>query len=320
MYPISQGEKLIETKVCRQCQISFPITDKDIEFYDKASPIFSGKKYQIPTPTLCPDCRTQRRLAWRNERKLYKRETSNSHVDVISVYSPDKPYVIYDQKTWWSDSWDVMMYGRDFSFEVPFLDQFSKMRLSVPVQALYNRTCENSEYGNLNTEMKNCYLCFATGYSKDCQHLSTSAWCKNTIDGYWSLHTEQSYEIIDSIHCYNSYHINSSIHIRDSQYIWNCENLSNSTMCVNLKGGSNFFLNKQYDNEAYVKILNTITTDAIAFSRAYTEYKKLILSIPVKNPIWNSTKCSGSYISNSNNCNYCFDCAESTDCKYCSYV
>lgn len=41
MYPIPSTEKLVETKACRHCQVSFPITDKDLEFYDKVSPTFT---------------------------------------------------------------------------------------------------------------------------------------------------------------------------------------------------------------------------------------------------------------------------------------
>jgi len=33
-------EKIVETKICRQCKASFDITDKDLEFYEKVSPIF----------------------------------------------------------------------------------------------------------------------------------------------------------------------------------------------------------------------------------------------------------------------------------------
>ena len=59
-------------KSCKQCNISFEITNEDLEFYNKISPVFDWKKYEIPTPTLCPDCRQQRRFAIRNDRKLYK--------------------------------------------------------------------------------------------------------------------------------------------------------------------------------------------------------------------------------------------------------
>lgn len=40
MFPIPPSEHLIETKFCKHCGSSFPITDKDIEFYEKVSPSF----------------------------------------------------------------------------------------------------------------------------------------------------------------------------------------------------------------------------------------------------------------------------------------
>ena len=40
MYPIPSNETLVETKVCKHCGIDFPITDTDMEFYEKVSPVF----------------------------------------------------------------------------------------------------------------------------------------------------------------------------------------------------------------------------------------------------------------------------------------
>jgi len=71
----------------------------------------NGKvKYLILSPTLCPDCRQQRRLAFRNERNLYKRKCSATGEDIISIYSPDKPYRVYNQEFWWSDKWNPLDY------------------------------------------------------------------------------------------------------------------------------------------------------------------------------------------------------------------
>jgi hypothetical protein len=55
-------------KTCKKCSINFEITSSDLEFYKKISPKFDGKVFEIPSPTLCPECRQQRRLMWRKER------------------------------------------------------------------------------------------------------------------------------------------------------------------------------------------------------------------------------------------------------------
>jgi len=77
------------------CKQSFEITDDDLEFYQKISPIFGDKKELIPPPTLCPDCRMQRRLAWRNERNLHRRTCGLCGKGTISSFAPESPYTVY---------------------------------------------------------------------------------------------------------------------------------------------------------------------------------------------------------------------------------
>lgn len=60
------------TKNRKKRQVSFDVSDQDRVFLDSVSPILNGKKYLIPEPTVCPDCRHHRRQAWRNESKLSK--------------------------------------------------------------------------------------------------------------------------------------------------------------------------------------------------------------------------------------------------------
>lgn len=104
-------ERIVETKKCRLSGQEFFVTDKDLDFYDKFSPIFSGKKYPIPRPTLCPEERQKRRLSFRNERKLYKRKCDKTGKEIISIYSPDSEYLVYDQQIWWTDQWSAIDHG-----------------------------------------------------------------------------------------------------------------------------------------------------------------------------------------------------------------
>jgi len=36
-----KNEKIVEEKKCRKCSSLFTITDKDLEFYEKISPVFN---------------------------------------------------------------------------------------------------------------------------------------------------------------------------------------------------------------------------------------------------------------------------------------
>jgi len=312
-------EKIIETKVCK-CWEKFNITDKDLEFYDKVSPIFNWIKYSISSPTLCPDCRQQRRLSFRNERKLYKRKCDLTWKDVISIYSQDKPYKVYEQSEWWSDKWNPIDYNMDYDFSRPFFGQFEELQKSIPHPALLNKNIENSEYWNLNTDLKNCYLCFASGFDEDSMFLTTSAWCKNLLDWFWAIKSENSFEILDSSNCYNSIHVKDSENINNSAYIINCRNIANSLMCVWIRWKEYCFLNQQYSKSDYEVIKTKIAKNRTLFLESYKKFYDLIKQTPFTNKIINSFWCSWDYIKNSHNCVNCYDCIECTDCKYCAYI
>jgi len=83
-----------EIKTCETCQKQFLIIPQEQEFY---------RKKDLPWPTNCPECRQRRRLALRNERKLYKRTCDKCKKDIISTYRPDSPYIIYCQECFWEN-------------------------------------------------------------------------------------------------------------------------------------------------------------------------------------------------------------------------
>jgi hypothetical protein len=120
-------ETIPETRTCPQCASSFEITNVDIEFYKKVSPVFGSQKYLIPPPT---------RMAFRNERKLYKRKCSATGADIVSLYHPESKYTIYDPKYWWSDKWSPMDYGRDIDLSKSFFEQYAELAISIPRSAL----------------------------------------------------------------------------------------------------------------------------------------------------------------------------------------
>jgi len=91
---------------CKHCQSPFKITPQELELLEKLSPTFEGKKFQIPPPTLCPDCRQQRRMAWRNERKLYRRTCDLTGKSIVSTYHPDTAFPVYSAEAWFGDAWE----------------------------------------------------------------------------------------------------------------------------------------------------------------------------------------------------------------------
>ncbi len=159
----------------------------------------------IPAPKLCPDCRQQRRLSWRNERSLYKRKCDATGKDIVSIYSPDKPHTIYNQEFWWSDNWDALDHGINYDENAGFFSQFSHLLHQTPLFGIYHMTQNsiNSEYSNHCLDSNNTYYCASVVNSEDILYSNNTDGSTSCIDCSNIEKCESSYNLIDCEGCYN---------------------------------------------------------------------------------------------------------------------
>lgn len=310
MYSIPPNEKLIETKTCRHCSASFPITDKDLDFYDKVSPIFDNKKYSIPTPTLCPDCRQQRRLAWRNRRKIYKRKCDATRKDIISMFSPDKPYKVYHTQEWESDRWDPKSYGRAYDFNRPFFEQFDELLRIVPLPhlAIIHSSLENAEYVNGANRVKNAYLSNSISHVEDVYYSEAIYDSTSIVDCLNVKHSEQCYECVNSIGITNGKYLNECQSCNHCTFCFFCIGCDNCIGCINLRNKQYCIFNIQYSPEEYEKKKQLIGTNEIQ-----KQLDKVSKTYPHRSTkIINSHNVTGDDFVNSSDCFNSFDII---DCK-----
>ncbi len=255
---IPPGEKIVEKKQCPMKGQEFFVTDKDLEFYDKVSPIFSGKKYSLPSPTMCPEERMRRRLCFRNERKLYKRKCDKTKKDIISVFSPDKPFIVYDQKSWWSDDWSSLDYGVQFDSEKNFFSQFQNLLLQVPRANIYTLGNENCDYVTQCGYSKNCYLCSNTDFSENCIYTTNCYKSRDCYDCFLGQENESCFNLVESNRCYGCMYIFSSENCRNSVFLSHCTNCENCFGCTNLHHKKYFIFNISYSKEEYERKVSTL--------------------------------------------------------------
>jgi len=321
-----ENEKVVEIKNCKHCQASFEITDKDLDFYEKVSPVFplsqpfpqgekggvdiwdGNIKYFIPSPTFCSDCRQQRRLSFRNERKLYKRKCDATWNDIISIYSPDKPYKVYDWKEWWNDTWNPLDYWVEFDGKRWFFQQFDWLMKKVPLVKLITFWENiNSDYCNYVMWLKNCYLEHGSIESEDCMYGHNNGYSKNLVDTYFSV-WNYVYEWFLSKNIHNSRYIYHSENITGSSFIYNSQNLLNCFLCCNIKNKQYCISNQQYSKEEYTEKMNSIHLWNYTLTQVYQkEFHKLILQFPQKHlHILNCENCSWDFLENGKNLRHCY--------------
>ena len=296
---------------CKNCGNFFIIQPDDFAFYEKI---------KVPPPTWCPECRQQRRYAWRNERTLYRRNCDLCGKSTVTIYSPNKPFKVYCPPCWWSDTWDSTAYARDFDFTKPFFEQYKELQLQVPRIALLGKNSVNSEYTNHSSDNKNCYL-ITSGVN--CENVMYSNWIMESRDTMDCLYIytklERSYECIDSHNCYRCHY---GLWLRDCSecfYCYDCRGCTNCFLSTNLRGKSYCFLNQQYSKEEYFqKIAEFNLGSYVDRTKLYDQFLDLMRTQAIHRPVMNenSVNAIGSTISNSKNVYRCFDIDDAENSRY----
>jgi len=285
-----------------------------MEFYDKISPMFWWKKYQILTPTLCPDCRQQRRLARRNERKLYKRTCDATGKQIISIYSPDKLYKVYDQKVWRGDGRDAVDYGQIYDFSKSFFQQFDELMKCVPLFSLSIFNSEDCDYTNANDGCKSCYMSFNIMQSSNLYYSATIFGVHDACDVDLSPEKGNDiYQCAEVVNCVNSKYLLYCNHCTNSAFLYNCNGCSDCIMCYNLNNKKYFIENIEYSEQEYQEKKKTYNqTMSRDFFHEFIKWAVRRNCIVI-----NSENVTGSSIYNSKNIVYGFGVYDSENCRYC---
>lgn len=311
-------ETIVETKKCLLSGKEFFSTNRDIDFYDKISPVIGGKKYAVPTPTLSPDERCRRRTIHRNESKLYNAKSALSGKPVVTLYSPREDLKSVLREEWFSDQWNPLDYAREYRTDWVFFDQFSALQKPIPRAATVTVGNENSEFTTGTGYCKNCYLINSSEYCERCYYCKLIQSSKDIIDSSYIYESEMLYECFNCEKCFGCYYSTNSKNCRDCYFVKNCTGCRNCFMCTNLVNKEYHFKNQPLSKEDYKKKLAESKLSDISMVRKVQEYfHNYASTFPVKYAeILNSENCIGDFIINSKNCIECYDVSDSENCKY----
>jgi hypothetical protein len=295
-------------KVCKKCSGPFEITLEDEVFL---------KKFEVPAPSLCPECRNQRRWTFRNDRNFYKRDCDLCHAVMISIYSKEKPFPVYCKDCYLSDAFDPLKYGVDYDPTRSFFEQFGEMRARVPRMASYQTQSENSDYTVHSAKNRNCYMGNSFRECEDVFYSDFAQFSKDSMDLYMCSNVEQCYDCTDSDQCYHSIHLENCMSTNFSCLCFDCRSSSNLIACVGLRRKEFMVLNKPVSKEEFEQTWTRFNTDPTFRKDLEEKYKQLRLETPVKS-FWekNSENCSGNYIVNSKNAQHCYNSRSVEDSRY----
>lgn len=303
---------------CKQCNIGFDITEGDLAFLQKLSPAIAEKTYEIPPPTLCPDCRLQRRLLHINQLNLYERTCDLTGATIISNLHPKSPYRVYRQEDWHSDAWDALSEGREFDCSRPFFDQFQELSLAVPRPNLFTgyEFDENAQYTNHSGKNKNCYMIFDSDENRDCYYSYSINHCVNCADCFRARKSELCVECVDSQSCYGSAFLQECENCAESMFLKSCIGCRHCLMCSNLKNKEFYVENKPVSKEEFEKMRELLSSYAVE-QRALKRFDALKREYPQRYMHGSHNEnVTGDYLVHCKNAYRCFDTEDLWDGRY----
>lgn len=298
---------------CQACRSAFSITPGERTHY---------QRFAVPDPTLCPACRSQQRLAHRNETMLYADQCDLCKKSIISQYSPDKSLTVYCRDCWWSDRWDPQTYGREFDFNRPFFEQWSEFIRQVPLINLLDMKSENSDYTNCVSNNKNCYLVFTSDFNENCLYSNWLEHCRDSMDSFKLNNSEQAYRCFFGDRLYHSQYLIKCFSAAESAFCYDCRNIQNCTLSWNLRNKQYCLLNQQYTKEEYeTKVRELHLETRAGRTQALAQFNQLFKDQAIhhfRNQLGRIEQASGDYFRDVNNCTACFDVDEADNCYYVS--
>ena len=298
-----------QIKQCKNCEQKFIIEPDDFEFY---------KKMKVPSPSLCPWCRQQRRMLFRNFKTLYKRNSDLSGHSMISMYAPQSPFKVWTHEEWWQDNWDPKSYGRKFDFQRPFFDQFYELLLAVPRFSIMNTKSENCEYSNFVAGAKNCYLIFGCVEDEECAYGHIVWESKDSFDNLYVYKSELCYESVDCLGSYRLFYCQECESCSDGIGLFDCRSCQNCIGCVGLKQKSYHIFNEPVSKQDYEKFAKEHPfTDPNTMPFILAKQHELRRALPQRHFFGShNNNVLGDHVYNGKNMHYCFDVTGGENSKF----
>lgn len=306
---------------CAKCGSSFVIHPDEEAFLRKMTFTFGKKEIHPPLPVYCPECRLRHRTCHRNERNFYRRTSSLSGKEFISVYHQEPlwgpPYKVWTHDEWNAESVDFISEGRPFDFSRPFFEQFGRLHKDVPRLGSMVIGNENSDFTAGTGYCKSCYIINSSEYCEDCYYGKLLQSCKDSVDCSYLYDSELCY---DCFSVYKSYHcvfVSFSTNCRDCFFSANLTGCSNCCLCANLHQKQYHFRNEPLPKAEYERRMQEFLGSFAGMEEMKTQLEDLRRTIVRKfaNMV-NNENCTGDYIENSRNCLDCYDVNESEDSRY----
>lgn len=290
-------EKRGQRRICRFSGNKFYVRPEDIEFY---------KNIRVPLPTLSPEERSRRRMAFSPCYSFFKIKSASTGKPLITVYPPNTSFKIYEHRIWFSDEWDPLDFGREYSSARSFFDQFQELQRDVPRPNLVSDPSNtNSDYTNNSIRLKNCYMTVDTIEGENLYYFDCCMENKDCVD-CWSVSWSDTCYKCWGERLWRCFFCEYTYDTTESYFLYDCRNCSNCFMSSNLRNKQYYFFNEPLTKGEYERMIGEINLGNYAVLQEYLgKFEKFkIAAIRKENYNFRNVNSMGDWMEDSKDCYY----------------
>ena len=267
------------------------------------------EKYGIPYLQISPVERLRALLAYRNDRRLYRRKCDATGESLISSYRPDCGFQIVKSDVWWGDSWDGLDFAQNTDPTKPFFQQFAALNRRVPREGTSVIRAENSDYNSHTRDSKDCYL---SHLAVKAETLLFSYWtvgARDVLEGFYTTDCELCARCSYVTKCYGCVHLVDCSSCNDCHFSSELRGCSNCLFCYNLSGKHYYLYNQPCSKEQFEAAKSQfLSGDEALYTAAVGILEKNLLTQPRRaQHTLNSENVCGDHIQNSRDVFNAFD-------------
>ncbi len=303
-------------QVCVASGEEFSVSAEEVQFYQALG---------LPKPKLSPIERQRRRMAYRNFRHLTLTKCAVSGERILSMYPETVSFPVVSSSYWWSDAWDARDFGRAYTSNQDFYDQYRNLSSCVPRYGVMNVAAEKCEYSNFALNSSRCYLVFGCVRNENCLYGHIVWDCESCVDTLYAYRSQWCSNSTDIVRCYDIHYSQECTDCSESYFLFDCAGCSNCFGCWNLRGARYCLFNEQLsraDYEARLKTIFPIEAGTVSYAEVESigqQVRCYLLEHGVCPEIFQtgSENISGNHIYESGNLKYCFDAKRCEESSYC---
>lgn len=234
---------------CQITKLPFTISEAEARAY---------ARFDLPLPTVCPEERIRRLLAFRNAGKYFWRNCAVSDVRLPSSYASGIPFPVVATVDELRGSKDPKTFGSPFDQNTSFFQQLYALWAKVPRLAVAGCQLESCIATQNSYRASNCVLVSNSVDVERCMYSDSLHDCVECVDCLFLRHSSSCYECINCRYSKNLRFSQHCTYCSDSWFLSGCEDCHNCIFCVNLSGCSYCIFNKQVSKQEYEEFLGEL--------------------------------------------------------------